>query len=270
MLKINLLPKSFGEKKRVRNAALLLGVVLIFIVGAFFGWYNSVGKRISDEKAAIASLQPDCDEVDRLEKSKTAIEGQNAALKAKVDFIEAVLKYNGEYPRVLNLVDDWIYAKVQVVQLTLGGAGGGNWDQVALTCYTDSFDSFVRQYNFILDSTQYFNNPSVSDPTPGFGWPTSEGATISSESLGGPTGLFRQETGYAFSMSFGLKEPYAIKAPQYTAGGVAPAPGTGTQAGMAPPPAPGPAPGGGGPVGGGSGQVAPGERPGGTPGLAGQ
>lgn len=271
MLKVNLLPKSFGEKKRVRNIALLMGIVLLFIVGGFFGWFNSVNGQISEAGDEIRALEPDCQEVDRLSASKAQIDGQNAALKAKVDFIDAVLVYNDDYPELLELVDDWIYANVQVTSIGLGGAGGGNYDQVALECYTDSLDSFTRQFNFILDSGECFSAPTVSDPTPAIGWPTEGGATISSETLGGPQGLFRSDTGYSFALAFGVKEPYAIRAPQYTPGGTggaaAPSPGAGT-GGVAPPPPP--APGGGAPVGGGTGGMAPGSGRPGAPGAIGE
>jgi Tfp pilus assembly protein PilN len=275
MLKINLLPKTFGQRKRVRNIALLMGVVLLFIVGGFFGWYNSVNGQIEDVTQEIKDLDPVCAQVDQAEQAKVTTDGQNAALKAKVDYIDAVLAYNNEYPALLELVDNWVYAKVQVTAIGLGGAGGGSYDQVSLQCYTDSLDSFARQYNFILDSGQYFVAPTISDPTPGIGWPTAGGATISSETLGGPQGLFRSDTGYAFSIAFGVKEQYAIRAPTYTpaGGGAGAAPGAGGQGagagpggGTPPPPAP---PGGGAPLGGAAGGMAPGGGRPGAPGAIG-
>jgi hypothetical protein len=202
MLKINLLPKTFGQRKRVRNIALLMGVVLLFIVGGFFGWYNSVNGQIEDVTQEIKDLDPVCAQVDQAEQAKVTTDG-------------------------------------------------------------------------ILDSGQYFVAPTISDPTPGIGWPTAGGATISSETLGGPQGLFRSDTGYAFSIAFGVKEQYAIRAPTYTpaGGGAGAAPGAGGQGagagpggGTPPPPAP---PGGGAPLGGAAGGMAPGGGRPGAPGAIG-
>ncbi len=258
MLKINLLPKSIYDKLKMRNAAILFGclALLILLAGLAYSHYVLA--------PSIRDMTAKADEAERIQQQVQLVRAQAkgvrdsiAPIQAKLDFINAVLKYNVEYPKLYEEVARWTYDRVVVNAMDCDGT------TLTMGVRARSLNDIGRYLLNIYRATHLFAPNSIGiSGVPGYG-----GGTASGTGTGGPIGL--QAGGAAgtalagieaigqslerrpaeaswidFTVTCKLKNP--IVAPQFVAPGAAGAEGAGPggmpggAAGPETPAAPGP------------------------------
>ena len=187
MLKITLLPPYVREKKRIRNAGL---VMIFFVIVAIAAPLYMVNKLNTDTKKitdATALLQNDKNEVGRLNTEITNVTNANADLLKIVSFVDNVRTYNTELPKVLEQVAGWTYAKVQILEWQLGGTPPV-FDRVTMDCRTDSVDSMYKALNNMWNAQNLFSQVSLVQVTPSISYPLGQAAMKQQSFSGGEMG----------------------------------------------------------------------------------
>lgn len=162
MIKINLLPKSIYEKKIVKNTALLFGalVVAIIAIGVLYTQFVLVPQVQAEEQLAT--------ETEAIEKEVVAIEGERDAWKAKIppiksklDFINNVLEYNKQFPKLYEEIAKWTYEKISYVGMTCDGT------QVSMAARARSLDDLGRYLLNMYRATDLFTEVTIAG-VPGY------------------------------------------------------------------------------------------------------
>jgi Tfp pilus assembly protein PilN len=269
MIKINLLPKTIGQKRVVRNTAILMGFILVLVIAAGVAY----GFRLKGEVAKMEELAAATEawkaRVEGIQKQAQEIRNQTKPIKEKFDFIKDVLAYNLKYPELYEKIARWTYEKVSLTSLQCDG------QQVVMQAYVKTLDDLGRYLLNMYRAVDLFSEVTISG-IPGYGQgggqqsygtPSMQapGGGEIAGSMAGLAGLRAIETGveraavggYApggisFTVTCKLKTP--IVAPQFgggaqPAGGAPSAPMAGPMAGepmagpmAGEPMAPGPAP----------------------------
>ncbi len=162
MIKINLLPRTINEKAIIRNTALAFAVLFIAIIIGGFTYAGNLSKQVAqkeDEAQVVEAWEQ------RVEGIKKQAQDQLASIKPikdKLDFINAVLKYNQEYPKLYANVAKWTYANVMYTGLVCDGA------QVVITARTKNLDNLGRYLLNMYRATDLFTEVTISG-VPGYG-----------------------------------------------------------------------------------------------------
>lgn len=202
MLKINLLPPYIYEKRRVRMAALLFGVLLLGIVAAMMGWYVLLCAKQRQLAIQVADMEQKANEVRQLEAQAQAEEQKIPRIESKVDFIEGVMAYNLMYPKLYEELAKYTYSRI-VYQSVEPAAG-----ELKMTAHARSVGDCGRYLLNMYRASHVFSSVTISSVP---GWPR-EGA-----------GGGGDRRGFDFSVTCRLAKP--IAAPSYVPGQAPAAPG---------------------------------------------
>lgn len=112
MLKINLLPPYIFEKRKIRRTAILFGVLVGCVAAGMFGWYSMLAARERDLNSEVLMWEQKAAEVKSLEDQAAAEEAKSPPIKSKVDFIEKVMAYNLEYPKLYEELAKYTYSRI--------------------------------------------------------------------------------------------------------------------------------------------------------------
>lgn len=237
MIKINLLPKTINEKAAIRNTAILFGVLLVIIIA---GGVAFKAKLSNDTQA----LQAQADAARIIETEVKGLQAQAQTtltaiqpIKQKLDFINAVLDYNQQYPKLYAQIAKWTYDKVSYSSMQCDGA------VVTMAASVKSLDDLGRFLLNMYRATDLFTEVTISG-VPGYGaagsGTTAGGAppfmpgmqlpgsqaplaglgAISSSMVNAPP-----QSGIAFTVTCKLKTPIAAPAFGAAAGATPGAPG---------------------------------------------
>ncbi len=112
MLKINLLPPYIFERRKVRQAAILFGMIFLLVVGGMVGWLITLSRKESDLKSQVAVMQSNARQVEQLEATIKAEESKIPPIKERMDFFQAVMAYNVKYPALYEELTKYTYERV--------------------------------------------------------------------------------------------------------------------------------------------------------------
>src|SRR5438093_9256143 len=99
MLKINLLPPYIYEGAKRRNVVVLWSVALIAVIGGLIFWKTKLDAEAADWVAKTNAETSDATRADNTAAETGRVNGANAALKAKRDFVKSGREYNqNTYP----------------------------------------------------------------------------------------------------------------------------------------------------------------------------
>ncbi len=112
MLKINLLPSYIYEKRKTRQTAILFVILVLGVAGGMFGWITTLNKQKADMNAQVLQMEAQMNEVKAIEAQAAAEEGKAPPMKGKVDFIQGILNYNDEYPKLYEELAKFTYSRV--------------------------------------------------------------------------------------------------------------------------------------------------------------
>lgn len=266
MIKINLLPRIVNEKKAVRNTAIFFGILLVAIIVGGITYNAKLHAAVLDMQEQANQAKQYKARVDDINAEAQKIEAETKPINEKLDFINAVLDYNTQYPRLYEEIAKWTYEKVQYISLQPSQDG----TSVQMQMRVKTLDDLGRYLLNMYRATDLFTSVTISQLP---GYPRSGGLDMSMPSLGGidyepdmeggsslaglgaiDIGVQRapDPTYFEITVNCTLKNP--IKAPQFAGAPAAQGTDTGaggvptpTMPGPAPGPGPGPAPGGPGP-----------------------
>ncbi|MCX6377383.1 MAG: hypothetical protein NTU88_15330 [Armatimonadetes bacterium] len=112
MLKINLLPSYIFEKRKVRRTAMMFGVLLLGVAVGMFAWYSVLAAKQRDLTVQVADMEAKANEVKALDAQAAAEEAKAPPLQNKVSFIENVMNYNLEYPKLYEDLAKYTYSRI--------------------------------------------------------------------------------------------------------------------------------------------------------------
>jgi len=121
VLKIDLLPRHFAIA-RTNKRILVIGLVLLVVVGAFFVYkHNGVQAQIAQTKEAIAKVEPIAAEVDKLQGEISEKESLLAPIKAKIDFVENADHTGDKYFDCFHDISKYIWEEAQMSSFSISG-----------------------------------------------------------------------------------------------------------------------------------------------------
>ncbi|HUV04269.1 MAG TPA: hypothetical protein VMX94_04105 [Armatimonadota bacterium] len=197
MLKINLLPAYIYEKRKVRRAAMGFGLLFIAVVFGMLGWWIMLSNKQKQLQAQVADMEMRAQEVMRLEQAVQAEESRIPVVQAKVGFIEGVMDYNLQAPRLYEELAKYTYSRVQYRSLAPSGS------QLVIDARARTLGDCGRYLMNMYRATHLFNSVAISGVP---GWPPAgggAGATTPGAPEAGPT------TGFDFQVTCALVQPIA-------------------------------------------------------------
>jgi len=112
VLKINLLPSYIYEKRKVRQVMVLFAILVLGVAGGMFGWISMLNKQKADLNMQVTDMEAKANEVKGIEAQAAAEEGKAPPMKNKVDFIEGIMAYNKEYPKLYEELARYTYSRI--------------------------------------------------------------------------------------------------------------------------------------------------------------
>lgn len=196
MLRINLLPKYIWERRQVKQAAFLFGVIFAGVVAGMVAWHLSLAAQQRDWTAQVADMQIKANEVKQIEAQAVAEEQRLPAIQGKVAFIEGIMQYNLEYPKLYEELAKYTYNRIMYTAVESSGS------QLRVGAHTRSIGDCGRYLLNMYRASHMFSSVGI-DAVPG--WPR-QGDT--------------QGQGFDFNVTCNLVKP--IAAPSFSAAGAAP------------------------------------------------
>jgi Tfp pilus assembly protein PilN len=112
VLKINLLPAYIYAKRKVRRVAFVFGVLFLGVVAGLLAWWMMLGNQEARLKVELAEMDQRAKEVEALEQQVKAEEAKIPPIQSKVTFIEDVLAYNLEFPKIYEELARYTYSRI--------------------------------------------------------------------------------------------------------------------------------------------------------------
>lgn len=162
MIKINLLPKTINEKIVLRNTAIIFAVLLVAVVAGGLTYTAQMRAKLAQVQAQEQEAKIRKDNVDKIKATVEEWKGKIPPIKAKIDFIDSVLKYNTAYPALYEKVAQWTYSKVQYTSLTCNGT------DMAMTARARNLNDLGRYLLNMYRATDLFTEVTISG-IPGYG-----------------------------------------------------------------------------------------------------
>jgi hypothetical protein len=250
VLKINLLPPYIYERRKTRKVILAFSALFVAIVFALLTWWISISNKQKDLETRVAEAEMRAQQVLAIEQQRDVEKAKLPTIKAKVDFMDALMAYNLEAPKLYEEIAKYTYGRVRLLSIQ---PSGGN--QVTIQAHARTLGDCGRYLMNLYRAQHIFSSVTISGvPT---GWPP---GSASSGSPGGPiqqpiasqisqpTVQSPQEPGFDFTVTCTLVKP--IVPPTYGGGQGSAEAGAMPAGGMTPatsptplsPPAPSPTP----------------------------
>ena len=112
MLKINLLPSYIYERRKTRRAITLFAILLLAVGAGMFGWFSALTRVKQNLDLEVADMEQKADAVKALEAQAVAEEGKAPPMQQKINFIEGIMAYNTEYPKLYEELARYTYSRV--------------------------------------------------------------------------------------------------------------------------------------------------------------
>lgn len=112
MLKINLLPPYIFERRKVRQTALLFGLIVMLTFGVMVTLCFMRSRKEADLRAQFAIMDVRAKQVLALEDTIKAEEAKIPPIKDRMDYFHAVMAYNEKFPAVYEELVKYTYERV--------------------------------------------------------------------------------------------------------------------------------------------------------------
>lgn len=217
MIKINLLPKSIGQSTLSQITAGISTVFLLLVVVGLLGYYHMVMVPRTDDMEKMANDAVELKtKVQGIQAEAAAQTDLIAPIKAKIDFVNDVVKYNGKYPELFEKVARWTYD--QVVYSSMSTSGG----TLTMNARAQSLEDLGRYLLNMYRATDLFTSVSISNV------PSYPGRSSVPNNGRGPI----VQTPLDFTVTCQLKETFSPPTPPSAGGGASAAATSGS--GMSP------------------------------------
>jgi len=146
MIKLNLLPAHFLERRRVKSLLRLLAVVLVAEL-ALLGFYMiNLGRQVRAAQANLADATARAQVVLNLESQAQSVRSGISPLTQWTDFADNVARTNQQWAKLLSELNKWVYEKVALSSMSISGS------QVSLVGATDNMKSVAKYYLTMLNN----------------------------------------------------------------------------------------------------------------------
>jgi Tfp pilus assembly protein PilN len=162
MIKINLLPRTINEKAAIRNTAIVFAVVLVAVVVGGLTFSLNLANQVSQKESEAQTAEAWQKKVEDIQKQASDQRSSIKPIKDKLDFISAVLKFNGVYPKLYSEVARWTYEKVMYTGMACDGT------QLVISARTKNLDYLGRYLLNMYRATDLFTEVTISG-VPGYG-----------------------------------------------------------------------------------------------------
>lgn len=207
MLRINLLPPHIYERRRVRKAIVAFSFLFLVVLFGMLTWWFMLTKKQNDLQLQVNDMEQKAQEVRMLQDEIAKEQARIASTRAKVEFIEAVMEYNLEYPKLYEELAKYTYSRMLYRSIQPAG------NQLTIQAHARTLGDCGRYLMNMYRATHLFSSVSISGVP---GWPQQ------GEGGGGLPG------GFDFTVTCTLVKP--ITPPTYT--GVAQAASSGVAPGV--------------------------------------
>jgi cell division protein FtsB len=195
VLKINLLPKYIWEKRKVKQTIFVFVVLFMGVVAGMVAWHLSLAAKQRDLTAQVADMQIKANEVKQLEAQAVAEEQRIPVIQGKVSFIEGIMQYNLQYPKLYEELAKYTYSRI--LYRSVEASSG----QLKVTAHARSIGDCGRYLLNMYRASHVFNAVGI-DGVPG--WPRQQSG---GEDGGGQ--------GFDFNVTCNLTTPISV--PSYGA-----------------------------------------------------
>lgn len=180
MIRINLLPKTINTKRILRNTAILFGVLLVAVLAGGMTY----GHKLDNDRLAEEKLASDTEAYEKkvkdLQAQAQTLRDSIKPIKQKLDFINAVIEYNGKTPKLYKQVAAWTYEKITYKSMAISSDGAS----LTMDARAKSLDDVGRYLLNMYRATDLFTEVTISG-VPGY---ESDQGSGSGSSASGPDG----------------------------------------------------------------------------------
>jgi hypothetical protein len=122
MLKINLLPAYYRQRKLVKYAIVASVVMAALTIGIFVVWNQKLTQEIAAIDTKIQAAMPDKNAADQLESEATSISGGIAPLKSQVQFCDNAVGLGMKWAKILENAAEYTHASVPLDMMEIRGS----------------------------------------------------------------------------------------------------------------------------------------------------
>jgi hypothetical protein len=121
MLKINLLPAYFRQRRLVKRAIGGVIVAAILTAGGFLYWNSTLQKQAQDLQQQIDALMPTKTEAERLQQEAGAVLAQIGPIQTQLAFLDQVVALPEKWCAILQNAAKYTHAQVPLRSMTISG-----------------------------------------------------------------------------------------------------------------------------------------------------
>lgn len=121
MLKINLLPAYYKQRKLVKRMAVLCVVAALATVGGFMYWNSTLQKQVAAAEEQIQKFTPDKQAADQYDQEAQGITGQIQPLKDKVKFCDEATLLPEKWCAILSNAAQYTEAGISLTSMVING-----------------------------------------------------------------------------------------------------------------------------------------------------
>lgn len=188
IIKINLLPRHFFEKRAVRIMAVVMAIFFLVVMGSLFAYSSSLKKDLAQKTQETANMKTQADKVDAINSEATQItSGEIPTIKVKTQFVEDVDHSNASWADLLDTLSRYTYRGVTYNSITPSG------NTITIEAHADDV-STVGRYLLGMLRCPLFTYVSIGSVPAGYPAGTSSSTGITSTAaapgvMGGMPGM---------------------------------------------------------------------------------
>jgi len=204
MLKINLLPAYFRQRRLVKRAIFGVIVAAIVTAGSFVYWNSMLQKQAQDIRDQIAQVKPTADEATRLQGEAASVTSQIAPTMAQVGFCDQVVALPEKWCAILKNAVEYTHAQVPLQSMTISGSS------LSMQGHTPNLRTAARYLLNALRNPEW-TNVTINGPA---GYPSGGGSASLHPRF--------RSMDYPLTISATLANPVSVPSPPGGGGGGAP------------------------------------------------
>lgn len=169
MLKINLLPSYIYERRKVRQVAIACVIMVLAVGGGMFAWISQLNNQKAQLTSDVMTMEQNANDVKAIEAQATAEEAKAPPIQSKTSYIEAIMAYNEEYPKLYEELAKYTYSRIEYKTIE-PSAGTG----LKITAQARSVGDCGRYLLNMYRASHIFNSVTI-DAVPGWSGDITQG-----------------------------------------------------------------------------------------------
>ncbi len=161
MIKINLLPPHINQKRMVRNAAIIVTVLVAAEVAGLVWAMNAPKAQQEVLNTTLADRSAKLTQVQGVKTDADAVLAEQAAIRPKYDFVTGMLEFNKKYPDLYTRTAGYTWREIMFLNLEASG------NTLKFDAYTPTPVDVSRMMVMLTKSPDFSGIPQVTG-IPGF------------------------------------------------------------------------------------------------------